>query len=424
MKFDTIAVQGGHNARDNRHAISVPIYQTTAFDFDTVDYAADLFDLKCEGDIYTRISNPTTSVLEQRVAMLEGGVGALAVSSGQSASLISILNIAKQGDEVVASSTLYGGTINLLAVTLKKFGIKTIFIESENMDDYKNAITDKTVCIFSEAVGNPNINVVNVEELAKVAHENNIPLIIDNTVPTPYLFKPFEFGADIVVHSLTKYLSGHGNSMGGIIIDSGNFDWEKSGKFSELVDKDPSYHGLSYTETFKKAAYIVKARAQLLRDIGSCISPFNAYLTLLGIETLHLRMQRHSDSALKIAEFLSSNSAVDWVSYPGLKDDKYNDLAKKYMPKGASSLLSFGIKGGRDAGQKFIENLNLLIHATNIGDSRTIVTYPALTTHRQLSTEQMKACGIDESFIRISAGLEDIADIIEDIQNALEASQK
>lgn len=423
MKFDTIAVQGAHCAGNNRHAISVPIYQTTAFDFDTVDYAADLFDLKCGGDIYTRLSNPTTSVLEERIAMLEGGVGALAVSSGQSASLLSILNIAKAGDEIVASSTLYGGTINLLGVTLKKFGITTHFIASENIDDYKNAINQKTVCIFSEAVGNPNVNVVDIEALANLAHENKIPLIIDNTVPTPYLLRPFEFGADIVVHSLTKYLSGHGNAMGGIIVDSGKFNWAESGKFPEMVEKDESYHGLSYTENFGAMAYIVKARAQLIRDLGTTLSPFNAYLILLGLETLHLRMQRHSESALKLAQFLQSNDAVKWVSYPGLKGGKYEQLAKKYMPNGASSLLSFGIKGNRKEGQKFIENLKLLIHATNIGDSRTIVTYPALTTHRQLTNEQMKACGIDESFIRISAGLEDIDDIIEDVKQALEKSQ-
>lgn len=422
MKFDTIAVQGAHSASENKHAISVPIYQTTAFDFDSVEYAADLFDLKCAGDIYTRISNPTTAVLEQRIAMLEGGVGALAVSSGQSASLLAVLNIAKTGDEVVASSTLYGGTVNLLGSTLNKFGIKTVFVNSEDPEDYKKAITDKTVCIFSEAIGNPNINVIDIEALAKVAHDNGIPLIIDNTVPTPYLLKPFEFGADIVVHSLTKYLTGHGNAMGGIIVDSGKFDWVKSGKFPELVEKDPSYHGLSYTETFGESAYILKARAQLLRDLGTCLSPFNAYLTLIGLETLHLRMQRHSDSALKLAKALESNSAVEWVSYPGLESNKYNSLAKKYMPKGASSLVSFGIKGGREAGVKFIENLKLLIHATNIGDSRSIVTYPALTTHRQLSSEQMKACGIDDSFIRISAGLEDIEDIINDVEQALKLS--
>ncbi len=423
MKFDTIAVQGGHCAGQNKHAISVPIYQTTAFDFDSVDYAADLFDLKCEGDIYTRISNPTTSVLEQRIAMLEGGVGALAVSSGQSATLLAILNIAKSGDEVVASSTLYGGTINLLSSTLQKFGIKTVFVNSEEKEAYQKAITEKTVCIFSEAIGNPNINVIDIEALADVTHSYSIPLIIDNTVPTPYLLRPFDFGADIVVHSLTKYLTGHGNSMGGIIVDSGNFDWEKSGKFPELVEKDPSYHGLSYTEKFKKAAYIVKARAQLLRDFGTCLSPFNSYLTLIGLETLHLRMQRHSDSALTLAKALENNPAVEWVSYPALESNKYNGLAKKFMPKGSSSLVSFGIKGGKNAGVKFIENLKLLIHATNIGDSRSIVTYPALTTHRQLSNEQMKTCGIDESFIRISVGLEDIEDIINDVEKALENSQ-
>lgn len=424
MKFDTIAVQGAHTAGENRHAISVPIYQTTAFDFDSVDYAADLFDLKCAGDIYTRISNPTTSVLEQRIAMLEGGVGALAVSSGQSASLLAVLNIAKAGDEVVASSTLYGGTINLLGSTLNKFGIKTVFVNSEDPEDYRNAVNDKTVCVFSEAIGNPNINVIDIEALSKVAHDNGIPLIVDNTVPTPYLLRPFEFGADIVVHSLTKYLTGHGNAMGGVIIDSGKFDWVKSGKFPELVEKDPSYHGLSYTETFGESAYILKARAQLLRDLGTCLSPFNAYLTLIGLETLHLRMQRHSDSALKLAKALESNPAVEWVNYPGSESNKYNTLSKKYMPKGASSLVSFGIKGGRPAGVRFIENLKLLIHATNIGDSRSIVTYPALTTHRQLSSEQMKDCGIDESFIRISAGLEDIEDIIGDVEQALSLSQK
>ncbi|MDD3237941.1 MAG: O-acetylhomoserine aminocarboxypropyltransferase/cysteine synthase [Candidatus Gastranaerophilales bacterium] len=423
MKFDTIAVQGAHKAGKNRHCISVPIYQTTAFDFDTVDYAADLFDLKCGGDIYTRISNPTTQVLEERLAMLEGGVGALAVSSGQAASLTAVLNLAKAGDEVVASSTLYGGTINLLCVTLKKFGIKTVFVDSNDIADYEKVITDKTVCIFSEALGNPDINVADIEALANVAHKYSIPLIVDNTVPSPYFLRPFEFGADIVVHSTTKYISGHGNAMGGAVVDAGNFDWAKSGKFPDLVNEDPSYHGLSYTKTFGKAAFIVKARTHLLRDLGTCMSPFNAYLTLIGLDTLHLRMQRHADSALKLATFLSSNPAVEWVNYPGLKTDKYYNLAQKYLKKGASSLLSFGIKGTREQGQKFIENLKLLIHATNIGDARTIVTYPALTTHRQLSSEQMKACGIDESFIRISVGLEDIDDIIDDVSQALIASQ-
>lgn len=419
MKFDTILVQGAHKAKDNRHCIPVPIYQTTAFDFDNVQYAADLFDLKSSGDIYTRISNPTTQVLEERLAMLEGGVGALCVSSGQSASLIAVLNLAKAGDEIVASSTLYGGTFNLLGVTLEKLGIKTIFVESEDPADYEKAITDKTKCIFTEMVGNPKLNVTDIEPLADVAHRHGIPLIVDNTVPSPYLCRPFDFGADIVVHSLTKYVSGHGNSMGGAVIDSGKFNWVKSGKFPDLVNPDPSYHGLSYTETFKEAAFIVKARGQLLRDLGNCMSPFNAYLTLLGLETLHLRMQRVSDTALKVAKYLQSHPKISWVNYPGLEGGEYYELSKKYLPKGASSIIAFGIKGGREAGIKFIENVKLLIHATNIGDSRSIITYPCLTTHRQLNDEQLKACGISDDFMRLSVGLEDYEDIVGDVNQAL-----
>ncbi len=419
MKFDSIAVQGAHKAKDNRHCIPVPIYQTTAFDFDNVQYAADLFDLKTSGDIYTRISNPTTQVLEERVAALEGGVGALAVSSGQAASMIAVLNIAKAGDDVVASSTLYGGTFNLLNSTLRKLGINTIFVDAETAENFEKAITEKTKCVFIEMVGNPKLNVADIEAAAKVAHSHNIPLIVDNTVPSPYLCRPIEWGADIIVHSLTKYISGHGNSMGGMIVDSGNFDWKASGKFPELVDPDPSYHGLSYTEAFGKSAFIVKARGQLLRDFGSCISPFNSYLTLLGLETLHLRMQRLSDTALKVAKHLKNHPKIAWVNYPGLEDNEYYPLVKKYMPKGASSIISFGIKGGKEAGVKFIENVKLLIHATNIGDSRSIITYPCLTTHRQLNDEQLKACGISDDFMRLSVGLEDVDDIIEDIEQAL-----
>ena len=419
MKFDTILVQGAHKAKDNRHCIPVPIYQTTAFDFDNVQYAADLFDLKTAGDIYTRISNPTTQVLEERLAALEGGVGALCVSSGQSASLIAVLNLAKSGDEVVASSTLYGGTFNLLGVTLEKLGIKTIFVESEDPDAYEKAINDRTKCIFTEMVGNPKLNITDIEPLAGVAHRHGIPLLVDNTVPSPYLCKPFDFGADIVVHSLTKYVSGHGNSMGGAIVDSGKFNWVKSGKFPDLVNPDPSYHGLSYTETFKEAAFIVKARGQLLRDLGNCMSPFNAYLTLLGLETLHLRMQRVSDTALKVAKYLQSHQKIAWVNYPGLEGGEYYELSKKYLPKGASSIIAFGVKGGREAGIRFIEKVKLLIHATNIGDSRSIITYPCLTTHRQLNDEQLMACGISDDFMRLSVGLEDYEDIIEDVNQAL-----
>ncbi len=419
MKFDTILVQGGHNPVENRNCISVPIYQTTAYNFDDVQYAADLFDLKSGGDIYTRISNPTTQVLEERLAMLEGGVGALCLSSGQSASLISILNIAKSGDEIIASENIYGGTVNLLGVTLEKMGIKTRFVSSQKPEDFEKEINEKTVCIFAEALTNPQIIVADIEALSKIAHKHNIPLIIDNTVATPYLLKPFEFGADIAVYSMTKYIASHGNAMGGVIIDSGNFDWNVSEKFKCLTDNDPSYHGLSYTEEFGKSAYIVKARVQLLRDLGCCLSPFNAYLTLQGLETLSLRMQRHSNSAIVVAKFLQKHPMIKSVGYPGLEGDKYYNLAKKYLPLGASSLLNFVIDGDRKVSTKFIENLKMLIHATNIGDTRTIVTYPALTTHRQLSAKQLEECGISESLIRLSIGLEDVDDIIEDINQAL-----
>lgn len=420
MKFDTLAVQAGHDPAKNRNAISVPIYQTTAFSFDDVDFAADLFDLKVAGDIYTRISNPTTQVLEERLAALEGGVGALCVSSGQSASLLAITNIAKAGDEVVASENIYGGTVNLFGVTLEKLGIKIHFVSGNDPKDFEKEINDKTVCVFAEALANPQISVADIEGLANVAHKHNIPLIIDGTVSTPYLLRPFEFGADIVVHSLTKYIASHGNAMGGAIIDSGNFDWYCSDKFKCITDKDPSYHGLSYTETFGKAAYIVKVRAQLLRDMGCCISPFNAYLTLLGVETLPVRMKRHCESALAVAEFLNKHPAVKSVRYPKLKGDKYFETAEKYLPKGAASLLSFDLNGDRAFTTRFIENLKLLIHATNIGDTKTIITYPALTTHRQLTAEQLEECGITESSLRISVGLEDVEDIIEDISQALE----
>lgn len=423
MKFDTIALHEGHNPSDNRNSISVPIYQTTAYSFDDVKYAADLFDLKVAGDIYTRISNPTTQVLEERLAALEGGVGALCVSSGQSASLIAVMNIAKAGDEVVASENIYGGTVNLLGITLAKMGVKTRFVSSQNPEDFQKEINEKTVCIFAEALANPQISVADIEGLAKVAHRNNLPLIIDNTVSTPYLLKPFEFGADIVVLSMTKYIASHGDAMGGVIVDSGNFDWYCSDKFKCITDNDPSYHGLSYTEAFGKMAYIIKARAQLLRDFGCCISPLNSYLTLLGLETLSLRMQKHCENAIKVAKFLQSHPAVKHVCYPGLEGDKYYELAQKYLPKGASSLLSFVIDGDRTVATKFIENLKILIHATNIGDTRTIVTYPALTTHRQLTKEQLEECGISESFIRLSIGIEDVEDIIEDINQALTAAR-
>lgn len=424
MKFDTICVQGAHKPAENRNTPPVPIYQTTAFSFDSVQYAADLFDLKASGDIYTRLSNPTTNTLEERLAMLEGGVGALAVSSGQSASLIAVLNIAKSGDEIVASTNMYGGTVNLMNVTLRKMGIETKFVSSDKAEDFEAQITDKTRCIFVEMLNNPSLKIADVENIAKVAHAHNIPLIVDNTITTPYLCRPIEFGADIVVHSLTKYICGHGTSMGGVIVDSGNFDWTKSCKFPELTEPDESYHGTKYVEAFGKMAYIVKARAQMIRDLGTCISPMNSFLIIQGLETLSLRMERLSQTALKVAKFLENHPAVAWVNYPMLENSDYHKLALKYMPKGCSSIVSFGIKNGKSAGVKFIEHLTLPIHATNIGDSRTIITYPALTTHRQLTDEQMKECGIGTDFMRLSVGLEDVDDILQDLDNALKFSQK
>lgn len=424
MKFDTICVQGAHKPAENRNTPPVPIYQTTAFSFDSVQYAADLFDLKASGDIYTRLSNPTTNTLEERLAMLEGGVGALAVSSGQSASLIAVLNIAKSGDEIVASTNMYGGTVNLMNVTLRKMGIETKFVSSDKAEDFEAQITDKTRCIFVEMLNNPSLKIADIENIAKVAHAHNIPLIVDNTITTPYLCRPIEFGADIVVHSLTKYICGHGTSMGGVIVDSGNFDWTKSGKFPELTEPDESYHGTKYVEAFGKMAYIVKARAQMIRDLGTCISPMNSFLIIQGLETLSLRMERLSQTALKVTKFLENHPAVAWVNYPMLENSDYHKLALKYMPKGCSSIVSFGIKNGKSAGVKFIEHLTLPIHATNIGDSRTIITYPALTTHRQLTDEQMKECGIGTDFMRLSVGLEDVDDILQDLDNALKFSQK
>lgn len=424
MEFDTKLLHAGYNPKDHNMSINVPIYPTTAFDFDDVQRGADLFDLKCAGDIYTRISNPTTNILEERIAQLEGGVGALCFSSGQAATTCAILNIAKSGENIVAASTLYGGTFNLFSSTFKKMGLEVKFAKGEEAEDFAELIDENTRCIFIELLSNPALNIIDIEKVAKVAHDNNIPLIVDNTIPTPYLCRPFEWGADIVVHSTTKYISGHGNAMGGAIVDSGNFDWAKSGKFEEFTQPDPSYHGVKYVENFGKMAYIIKARVQNLRDLGSCQSPFNSYLTLSGLETLHLRMERHSSSALKIAQYLEQYPCISWVNYPGLESSKYYELSKKYTPKGCSSIVGFGIKGGAKAGEIFINSLEIPIHTTNIGDSRSIITYPYLTTHRQLNEEQLKACGISDDFMRLSVGLEDLEDLKNDINQALLKSQQ
>ena len=424
MNFDTKLLHAGFNPKEHNMSINVPIYPTTAFDFGDVQRGADLFDLKTAGDIYTRLSNPTNNILENRISELEGGLGALSFSSGQAATTAAILNITSSGDEIVAASTLYGGTCNLFSSTFKKLGINVKFAKGDDIKDFEKEITPKTRCIFMELLSNPALNIIDIEALASLAHKYSIPLIVDNTIPTPYLCRPFEWGADIIVHSTTKYLSGHGNAMGGIIVDSGNFDWEEAGKFSELTTPDESYHGIIYTKEFKKCAYIVKARAQILRDMGSCPSPFNSYLTISGLETLSLRMQRHSDSALKVARWLQDNKNIAWVNYPKLEDNKYFELSKKYCPLGASSIIGFGIKGGAKAGVKFIESLKIPIFTTNIGDTRSIITYPYITTHRQLNEEQMKACGISDDFMRLSVGLEDVDDLINDLDCAIKASVK
>lgn len=409
MNFETILTHGGWKSEEDTRACAVPIYQTSSFTLDDTQYAKDLFDGTKTGNIYTRIMNPTTDILEKRVAMLEGGVGAIATSSGMSALLITALTILKAGDEIVSSSALYGGSFNLLDVTLRKFGINTIFIESDDPKDFENAITDKTRMIYGETLANPRLTVFDIENVAKIAHKHNIPLVLDNTIPTPYLLKPIEWGCDIVIHSATKYLGGHGNSIAGIIVDSGNFNWEESGKFETL-------------KGFKGAdAFIQKARADMLRDTGACLSPFNAFMILQGIQTLALRMEKHTKNAEAVAKYLKESPYINWVNHPMFKED---EKFKKYLPKGTGGMLGFGIKGGFEAGSKFIDNVKLLIHIANIGDTRTLVIHPASTTHQQMSEEDRIKCGVPNDFIRMSVGIEDAEDIIKDIEQALEIACK
>jgi O-acetylhomoserine (thiol)-lyase len=424
MKLDTIALHGGQETDSATNSRAVPIYQTTSYVFDSPEHAANLFGLKEFGNIYTRLMNPTTDVLEKRAALLEGGVGALAVASGAAAITYAVLNITKAGDEIVSKTALYGGTYNLFTHTLPRLGIKTIFVDSDNPADFEAAITEKTKLVYAETIGNPKLTVLDIEKIAEVAHKHNIPLIVDNTVPTPYLLRPIEYGADIVVHSATKFLGGHGTSLGGLIVDSGKFPWTTADKFSELTEPDPSYHGISYTGSFGNLAYILKARAQLLRDTGAAISPFNAFQIIQGIETLHLRLQRHSENALKVSQFLQNNENVSWVNYPGLKNHKDYELAQKYLPNGQGAIVGFGIKGGKEAGVRFINNLKLLSHLANIGDAKSLVIHPASTTHQQLTPEEQFATGVTDDFIRLSVGIEDIEDIIADINQALNAAVK
>ncbi len=420
--FDTVALHAGQIPDSETGARAVPIYQSTSFVLGDTKRAARIFSLEELGNAYTRMINPTQTVFEERVAALEGGVGALAVASGQAAITYSILNIAQAGDEIVSSTAIYGGTYNLFHHTLPKLGIHVSFVEPDDSENFSQAITPRTKAIYAEIIGNPKIDILDIEKVAKVAHENNIPLIIDSTFATPYLNRPIEWGADIVVHSATKFIGGHGTSIGGIIVDGGNFSWD-NGKFPGLVEPDPSYHGLSFTEKFGNAAYILKARVTLLRDIGAATTPFNSFLFLQGLETLSIRLERHVANAQKVAEFLEQHKLVKWVNYPGLKSSAYYELGKKYFPKGAGAILTFGIHGGLEAGTKFIDSLGLFSHLANVGDAKSLVIHPASTTHQQLLPEEQLASGITEDLIRLSIGLEDIDDLLYYLDKALTASQ-
>jgi O-acetylhomoserine (thiol)-lyase len=419
----TLAVHAGQVVDPTTGSRAVPIYQTTSYVFENADHAAALFGLQQFGNIYTRIMNPTTDVLEKRVAALEGGVAALATASGQAAETLTILTLANSGDEIVSSTSLYGGTYNLFHYTLPKLGIKVRFVEADDYDGLRKAVNDRTRAVYTESLGNPKLDVVDLEKLASIAHEHGLPLIVDNTIPSPILCNPIQWGADIVVHSATKFLGGHGNSIAGVIVDSGKFDWAKSGRFRDFVEPDPSYHGLSYTGAFANLAFILKARVQGLRDTGACLSPFNAFLILQGIETLHLRMQRHSENALAIAKFLEKHPGVDWVNYPGLTSSKYHALAKKYLPHGSSSIVTFGIRGGYDAGKQFIDSLQIFSLLANLGDSKSLVIHPASTTHQQLTVEEQATTGVTPNLVRLSVGIEDVTDLIADLEQAFRTVQ-
>jgi len=421
LKAETLALHGGQEADPTTGSRAVPIYQTTSYQFKSTEHAANLFGLKEFGNIYTRLMNPTTDVLEKRVAALEGGAGALATASGQAAITLALLNIAQAGDEIVSADNLYGGTYTLFHYTFKKLGIDVKFVPSDDLEAFKKAITPKTKAIYAESVGNPKLNVTDLESLSKIAHENGIPLVLDNTV-APYLLRPIEHGVDIVVYSATKFIGGHGTSIGGLIVDSGKFDWT-NGKFPLIADPDPSYHGINFVEALKplgNIAYIIKARVTLLRDLGPAMSPFNAFLFLQGLETLHLRMIRHSENALKVAEYLEKHPKVSWVNYPGLDSSPEKERKAKYLLKGAGAIVGFGVKGGSESGKKFIDALELVSHLANIGDAKTLAIHPASTTHQQLSPEEQVAAGVTEDYIRLSVGIENVEDIIADIEQALE----
>jgi len=420
MKLETIAVHGGYSPDPTTKAVAVPIYQTTSYAFDDTQHGADLFDLKVAGNIYTRIMNPTTDVLEKRMAALEGGVGALALSSGMTAITYAVMTIAEAGDNIVSVGTLYGGTYNLFAHTLPQFGIQVRFADYRDPQSFKPLIDAKTKAIFCESIGNPLGNVVDISALAKIAHDAGVPLIVDNTVPSPYLCRPIEHGADIVVHALTKYLGDHGNSIGGAIVDSGKFPWaEHKARFRRLNEPDVSYHGVVYTEALGEAAFIGRARVVPLRNTGGAISPFNSFLILQGIETLALRMERICENTLAVAQFLKQHPKVSWLNYAGLPDHADHKLIQKYMNGRASGILTFGVKGGAAAGARFQDALKLITRLVNIGDAKSLACHPASTTHRQLSPEELKKAGVSEDMVRLSIGIEHIDDLKDDLQQAL-----
>ncbi len=423
---ETVVLHAGHRADPTTGSVAVPIHQTTSYQFKSAEHAANLFALKELGNIYTRIMNPTTDVLEQRLAALEGGSGALAHSSGQAAITAAILNIAGAGDHIVSVAQLYGGTYNLFHYTLPKLGIQVSFVDGDDPENFRKAVKPNTKAFYGEGLGNPRLNILPFAEVAKIAQEVGVPLIVDNTALSPYLNRPFEHGANIVVHSATKHIGGHGTSIGGIVVDGGNFNWG-NGKFPGFTEPDMSYHGLPHWEAFKafapaggaNIAFIMKMRLQFLRDVGSCISPFNSFLLLQGLETLHLRMERHCANALKVAQYLEAHPKVKWTNYPGLKSSKYHDLAKKYLTNGYGALVGFGLKSGFEGGSKFINALQLHSHVANIGDARSLAIHPASTTHSQLTAEERDSAGVTDDYVRLSVGIEDIEDIIADLEQAL-----
>ena len=424
LKFDTLSLHAGQQPDPATGARAVPIYQTTSYVFDDTDHAASLYNLERPGHIYTRLSNPTVAVVEERVAALEGGVGAVATASGMAAIFLAIATLMDKGGHIVSSGSLYGGTHNLFSYTLPRFGITTTFVNPRDPKAFKDAITEDTRLVFGETLGNPGIEVMDIRTIAEIAHGAGLPLMIDSTFTTPYLMRPFEHGADIVMHSLTKYIGGHGVAIGGIFVDSGRFDWVASGKFPTLTEPYEGYHDLNFADEFGTQALVMRARAEGMKDFGACLSPANAFYILQGLETLPLRMQKHISNAQAIAEFLEDQEVVEWVNYPGLTSHPDHDLAKSLIPKGPGAMLSFGLKGGRAAGRKFIETVKLASHLANVGDAKTLVIHPASTTHQQMNAQALKAAGIGEGMIRLSVGIEDVDDIIGDLKQAIGASQK